>query len=54
MFGFFLILFNVFTGFLVTSSTIGAFGLDKVEFEQYLGKDTTQLISTLWEQVQAA
>jgi len=39
---------------IATSSTIGAFGLDKVEFEQYLGKDTTQLISTLWEQVQAA
>lgn len=39
---------------IANSSTIGSFGLDKVEFEQYLGPATTQLISKLWEQVQAA
>jgi spermidine/putrescine transport system substrate-binding protein len=39
---------------IATSNTIGAFGLQGVEFEQYLGQATTQLISNLWEQVQAA
>jgi spermidine/putrescine transport system substrate-binding protein len=36
------------------SSTIGAFGLNDVEFETYLGPTTTELVSKLWEQVQAA
>jgi spermidine/putrescine-binding protein len=39
---------------IADSTTIGAFGLEKVEFEQYLGATTTELITTLWEQVQAA
>jgi spermidine/putrescine-binding protein len=39
---------------IADSSTIGAFGLMQVEFEQYLGPTTTQLIANLWEQVQAA
>ena len=27
---------------------------DRVEFEQYLGEATTQYVSNMWEQVQAA
>jgi spermidine/putrescine transport system substrate-binding protein len=36
------------------STTIGTFGLQDVEFETYLGASTTELVSKLWEQVQAA
>jgi spermidine/putrescine transport system substrate-binding protein len=36
------------------SATIGTFGLHDVEFETYLGASTTELVSKLWEQVQAA
>jgi spermidine/putrescine transport system substrate-binding protein len=39
---------------IANSSTIGAFGLHDVEFETYLGPSTTELVSKLWEQVQAA
>lgn len=39
---------------IANSSTIGAFGLGDVEFETYLGASTTELVSKLWEQVQAA
>jgi spermidine/putrescine transport system substrate-binding protein len=39
---------------IADSTTIGAFGLEKVEFEEFLGASTTQLITNLWEQVQAA
>lgn len=39
---------------IATSKTIGAFGLEDVEFETYLGESTTELVSNLWEQVQAA
>jgi spermidine/putrescine-binding protein len=39
---------------IASSPTIGIHDLSHVEFEQYLGPATTQLITTLWEQVQAA
>lgn len=39
---------------IANSATIGIAGLDRVEFEEYLGPTTTELIANLWEQVQAA
>jgi spermidine/putrescine-binding protein len=39
---------------IAQSKTIGAFNLKDVEFEHYLGEKTTQYVSNMWEQVQAA
>jgi spermidine/putrescine-binding protein len=39
---------------IANSPTIGVAGLGHVEFEHFLGASATQLITTLWEQVQAA
>jgi spermidine/putrescine transport system substrate-binding protein len=39
---------------IADSKTIGAFDLDDVEFEHYLGEATTQYVSNMWEQVEAA
>ena len=39
---------------IANSPTIGTAGLAHVEFEEYVGPTTTELIAKLWEQVQAA